>query len=238
MYGGQSGCYGMIIYNTKLEDKNAVYGYYEGKTMRFCTGTVDEMREIKKQQEEHVPGGKGTGDIKVMAGALLIYLAAVAAGFAFLPHRMSLALLLFAVISYLPAMIIVMANRTQYGDERMADSFRRFHGCEHAIISEMTKKGDCTVESLLCGRIYDTECGTAYSGYAVFLAAELALMIASGIPFFRSLVVVFLSLVVLVIMILVPKINPFVMIQRPVVSRPTARECELGVEIVKRLKEL
>lgn len=238
MYGGHSGCYGMIIYNTGIKGDNAVYGYYEGSVMRFAAGTLDEMKEIKKAQESQVPGGKGVGNGKMMVGSFFGLLAAVIAGFIFLPLRISAALLVFAVLSYVPLMIVFAANRNCYGDERMVTSFRRFHGCEHAIISAMSRKEECTAEALMSGRFYDPECGTAYSGYALTFALEIALLIAFWPGLFKSLVVMALTVAVLLIMILVPRINPFVLIQKPVVLPPTERECALGVEIIKKLKEL
>lgn len=102
----------------------------------------------------------------------------------------------------------------------------------------MSRKEECTAEALMSGRFYDPECGTAYSGYALTFAVEIALLIAFWPGLFKSLVVMALTVAVLLVMILVPRINPFVLIQKPVVLPPTERECALGVEIIKKLKEL
>lgn len=238
MYGGSSGCHGMVIYNTKLKDKNAVYGYYDGEEMRFKTGSAEELEAFKRQQRKLLTEGGGTGNGRMMIVMFFIFLAAVIWGFVILPVRISTALMVFAVLAYMPLMVIMVANKKMYADDRLQTSFRRFHRCEHAIISNLTKGKECTVESLVHGRIFDPECGTAYSGYAVLLAAELAILIVFWPGVLRSLGIIVLTIVAIVVMILVPKINPFVLIQRPVVMRPTERECILGIEIVKRLKEL
>lgn len=47
-----------------------------------------------------------------------------------------------------------------------------------------------------------------------------------------------LSVLVLLVMILLPKINPFTLIQHPVVLPPSERELQLGLEIMKKVKEL
>lgn len=238
MYGGSSGCYGMIIYNTKLKDENAVYGYYSGEEMCFETGTADELEEFKRQQRKLLPEGGRVSSVRVLVTMFFVFVAAVILGFVVLPLRIAFALMVFAVLAYMPLMVIIMANKERYADDCLQTSFRRFHGCEHAIISNLTKGKECTVESLIHGRIFDPECGTAYSGYAVLVAAELALLIVFWPGVLRSLGIIALTIVAIVVMILVPKINPFVLIQRPVVMRPTERECILGIEIVKRLKEL
>ena len=238
MYGGSSGCYGMVIYNTKLKGDNAVYGYYDGEEMRFETGSAEELKEFKRRQRKLLPEGGRFSNSRMMVTMFFMFLAAVVAGFVILPVRMAIALLVFAVLAYMPMMVIMIANKKQYADEQLHTSFRRFHGCEHAIISNLTKEKECTVDSIMYGRIFDPECGTAYSGYAVLLAAELALLIVLWPGLIKSLVIVAVTVIVLLVMILVPKLNPFTLIQRPVVLRPTERECLLGIEIVKRLKEL
>lgn len=237
MYGGSSGCFGMVIYDTKLEGSNAVYGYYKNDEMRFETGTLEEMKAFKKEQEKEL-AGKGKGDLKIMGISLLVYIVAAVLGFAVMPLRVAVSILLFAFLAYAPSMVIALANTGMYEDENLRTSFRRFHGCEHSIITLLTKEKDCSAESIKNGRIYDPECGTAYSGYVIFLALVLAVLIAVGTGFFRILGLMLLAVVIVFVMILVPKINPFTLFQRPVVLRPTDRECALGVEIIARLKEL
>ena len=237
MYGGNSGCFGMIIYDTKKEGSNAVYGYYDGERKCFETGTVDEMKDFKKDHEKRLAGRpKGTG--KVMGIGFLVYLAVVIGGFVVLPLRAAIAIMIFAVITYAPSMVIAAANNRSYEDAELMKSFQRFHGCEHSIIDALTKGRECTAESIRRGRIYDPECGTAYSGYIVFLALELALLIIFWPGILKSLGILLLSVVVLVVMIIKPAINPFTLFQRPVVLRPTERECELGMDIINKLKEL
>ena len=114
----------------------------------------------------------------------------------------------------------------------------RFHGCEHAVNSLLTSGKECTMDNLKAARIYDTECGTAYAGYGLFLAIELGLLVAFGLGFLKSIGILLASIVLLVVMVLNPGVNPFTLFQRGVVMQPTEREYALGLEIMKKVKEL
>ena len=236
MYGGNSGCYGIILYNTDIKGTNAVYGYYEQDEICIKTGTFEEMRILKNSQEKDVPRASNTG--RKLVKLLLVYLTAIILGFVILPLRMSLALMLFCVISYFPLLIIMGANSGLYKDLELREQFRRFHGCEHAVMYAMTKKWPANLETFQNPRIYNPECGTAYSGYAIVLALEIALLILFWPGLLKAACVLLLTIIVLVAMILIPGINPFTLFQRPVVLPPTEHECLLAVEIMKKLREL
>ena len=66
----------------------------------------------------------------------------------------------------------------------------------------------------------------------------LAVLILFWPGVLKALLVLLATAVVLLIMILNPVINPFTLIQHKAVMRPTQREYELGLEIMKRVKEL
>ncbi len=237
MYGGRSGCYGIVVYNTEVEGENAVYGYYKDEEMCFEKGTVEEMNALKGSQEKELDCKDGiTG--KLLVSVFFVYLAVSILGFVVLPLRIAVALLVFCAVSYFPVLVIKGAVSGLYSDQELRTSFRRFHGCEHAIINALTKKLECTEETLRQGRFYDSECGTAYSGYAVALAMVLSLLIIFWPGFLKAAGLLLLSVIIILIMIIFPKINPFTVIQRPVVLRPTEREIRLGIEIMKRVKEL
>lgn len=237
MYAGSSGCYGMVIYNTDIKGNNAVYGYYKGSEMCFETGTAEEMKDLKRQQEKELDVEKSS-ITKSMVIFFFVFLAFVVFGFVALPLRIAFAIAVFCFLSYMPLLVITAANTEMYADPELKASFRRFHGCEHAIVDLLTKGKDQTMEELRRARIYDTECGTAYSGYVVALALELALLIVFWPGLLKAIGLLFATVVLLLVMIIFPKINPFTLIQHPVVLPPTEREYELGVEIMKKMKEL
>lgn len=237
MYGGNSGCSGMVIYNTKVEGDNAVYGYYKGNKMCFETGTAQAMRDMRKAREKAFTT-EGNSTLKIMGIVLLAYIIAAISLFAGLSLRAGFSFLVFAVVSYAPLLIILTANTKLYTDHEQTESFRRFHGCEHAVIESLTKNKDCTIEALRKGRIYDPECGTAYSGYLIAIAVVLGLLIMFWPGLLKAVGILAVTLIALLIMILVPAINPFTVFQRPVVTQPTEREYALAVEIMIRVKEL
>jgi hypothetical protein len=94
------------------------------------------------------------------------------------------------------------------------------------------------MENLRGTSYYDTECGTAYAGYAVLLAFELACLIVFWPGLLKSLLILAVTIAVLIILIINVKINPFTCLQRRVVSPPSEREYELGLELIKRMEEL
>ena len=236
MYAGNSGCYGIVIYNTDIKGENAVYGYYEGDKIRLKTGTAEEMLSFKKTGEADVPRASNTK--KALVVLFLAFLAAAAAGFVVLQLRVAFALLVFCMISYFPLLIIISANSGMYRDPELKDQFRRHHGCEHAALHVLAENKPAEMESFAKPRIYDPECGTAYSGYAVALALELALLIIFWPGLLKAIGILALTAVLIIAMILVPRMNPFTVFQRPVVMPPTEKEYLLVIEIMKKLREL
>lgn len=236
MYGGNSGCYGMILYNTDIKGKNAVYGYYKGDNICLETGTLEEMKALKNSQDKDVPRASNTA--KSLVIMFFAYLAAVVIGFVVFPLKPAFALLVFCIGTYFPLLIIINARTGLYKDPVLKDQFRRYHGCEHATMNLLTKKKPAEMESFCDLQIYDTECGTAYSGYAVTLVTELALLIIFWPGILKAAGLLLLTAILLLVMILVPRMNPFTMLQRPVVLPPGEKECLLAIEIMKKLREL
>ena len=173
-----------------------------------------------------------------MVKVLLLYIAVTIISFIALPLKFGFAVLLFCIVSYIPLLIIIAARGKLYEDLQLHQQFCRNHGCEHAVIQFLTKDSEVTMENLRRTSIYDTECGTAYAGYAVLLALELATLIIAWPGLLAAALIVVGTIVVLVIMILNVKINPFTLLQHKVVSRPGDREYALGLELIKRMKEL
>ena len=236
MYAGNSGCYGIMLFNTRVDGDNAVYGYY--KEGRICveTGTVEEMKTLKSDQEMGVPRKSNTG--RLMVKLLLVYLAVIVTGFVLLPLKITFALLVFCAASWFPLLVIMRAGAGLYADPELEEQFCRFHGCEHAAMHAMAEGKPAEMGSFDNPRIYDPECGTVYSGYAVTLAIELALLIVFWPGFLKAVGALLLTVIIFVAMILMPRINPFTVLQRPVVLPPTEKEYMLVIEIMKRLREL
>lgn len=237
MYGGNSGCSGIVIYNTKAKGDNAVYGYYIGDEIHLETGDAEKMKAVRDGRESACSSKEGL-TLKLMGVALLIFTAFTVFMFIVAPLRFGFAALLFSVIAYVPALVIVAARTGIYNDEEELKNFRRYHGCEHAIVESLTKKREATIAALRSARYYDSECGTAYAGYVLCIAAELAVLVMFWPGLLKAAGLLFLTILVLLAMIIWPSINPFVLLQRPVVMQPTERELALGVEIMNKMKEL
>ena len=103
----------------------------------------------------------------------------------------------------------------------------------------MSSKKELSIENLEESSIYDPECGTVYMGYLLTLLALIAILglnIASiGLLKFIGIVIV---VVILLFLNVMNPYNPFVVLQKNVVARPTKREYELALELLKNFEEL
>lgn len=240
MYGGFSGSHGLVVYNTKLKGDDAVWGYYEGPNIKLLEGKRDELRQAKDAMEEPFKL-KDQYIVKSMAVLFLIDLAAMISAFVWGGFRTGLAMTVFAVGAFMPLLVINYARHPNYADDVHRQQFRMNHGCEHAAISMMThadEKG-ISMEQLKKSSIYDSECGTAYSGYAVTVFLVLALLIAfgGGLGVLKAVGILMAVLVILILNIFNPY-NPYLLLQRPVVTEPDERTYELGMAICERIREM
>lgn len=240
MYGGFSGSHGLVAYNTKLEGDNAVWGYYEGNHIKLLEGSREELKQAQDAMEKPFETKDGYV-FKSMLVLFLIDLAAVIGAFAWGSFRIGFAVTVFAAGAYMPLLIVNFARHKSYISDEYLQQFRMNHGCEHAAISMMThseEKG-VSMDVLKKSPIYDSECGTAYSGYAITIALVLALLIAfgSGLGFLKAAGILLATVVILLLNIFNPY-NPYLLLQRPVVTKPDERTYELGLAICERLREM
>lgn len=240
MYGGFSGSHGLVVYNTKLKGDDAVWGYYEGDHITLLEGNRDELRKAQDAMEEPFET-KDRYVFKSMLVLFVIDLIAVISAFAWGSFRIGLAVTVFAVGAYMPLLIVNFARHKSYIRDEYLQQFRMNHGCEHAAISMMTRSDEkgISMEQLKKSPICDSECGTAYSGYAITIALVLALLIAfgSGLGFWKAAGILLLTVVILLFNVFNPY-NPYLLLQRPVVTKPDERTYELGMAICERIREM
>lgn len=240
MYGGFSGSHGLVVYNTKLKGDDAVWGYYEGNHIKLLEGTREELKQAKDAMEEPFETKDGYV-FKSMLVLFVIDLIAVISAFMWGSFRVGLAVTVFAVGAYMPLLIVNFARHKSYIRDEYLQQFRMNHGCEHAAISMMTRSDEkgISMEQLKKSPIYDSECGTAYSGYAITIALVLALLIAFGgsLGFLKAAGVLLATVVVLLLNIFNPY-NPYLLLQRPVVTKPDERTYELGLAICEKIREM
>ena len=171
----------------------------------------------------------------------IIDLIAVISAFAWGSFRIGLAVTDFSVGAYMPILIVNFARHKSYISEEYLQQFRMNHGCEHAAISMMTHSDEkgISMELLKKSPIYDSECGTAYSGYAITIALVLALLILFGgsLGVLKAAGVLLATVVVLLLNIFNPY-NPYLLLQRPVVTKPDERTYELGLVICEKIREM
>ena len=239
MYGGFSGSQGILIYEKKKDRYKAIYGYYEGDDIKIIEGEYEKLTALRKEREKPYRTGDKKLNIAIV-GLFLGMLATLIALFILTNFRIFAAALVFCMMGYMPILIISFANLKGYINEELESQFKRNHGCEHATVSFLTKgEKSVTLEELKKMPIYDGECGTMYAGYLLFLAVELALLIALPlhIGLLKSAGILLATLVLLVINIFNPK-NPFFIIQKPVVNQPGDREYALGMALIHKMNEM
>lgn len=238
MIGGFSGCNGIILYDTDREEYTAVYGYYDKNDHIILEkGSPDEMKKRQKETDESFQSEENHS-AKTVFGLFFAMLFAVVLLFIFAPFVIALGFLAFCIIGYFPLLVILFSNSNHYKDEATKMQFRRFHGCEHALINFRSKhkKTELTIEALKKTPIYHRECGTAYCGYALFFGLVLGLIIVhiASLGIVKALGLLFLTLLLLVGNLFNP-LNPFVFLQKPAIAAPTEREYRLGIEVAKTI---
>ena len=237
MVGGFSGCRGILLYDTEKTEYSAVYGYYdEREELIIKQGSLDEMKRLQKETDAAFSKENDSLTTKITVGLFLGMLAAVIAFFIFAPLTIAIGIFLFCAIGYFPLLVIIFANLASYKDERSQRDFRRFHGCEHALINIKDRKTVFTKKRLERSSIYHRECGTAYCGYALFLAAVIALLVFNigTLGILKTFLLILITVVLLFLNIFNP-VNPFVLLQRPAIAKPTDREYALGIAVANTL---
>lgn len=238
MVGGISGCSGILLYDTQKKDYNAVYGYYDkNNNIILEKGSLDELKKRQKETDKPFQNDE-KNETKTVFGLFFAMVFAVIVLFLFAPLTIAFGALVFCIVGYFPLIVIIFANSNHYKDEATKMQFRRFHGCEHALINfyGKNKKQEPTMDSLNETSIYHRECGTAYCGYALFLGLILAFLIIhiASLGFFKAFGILILMLFLLILNLFNPW-NPFVLLQKPAIAKPTEKEYLLGIEIAKAI---
>lgn len=239
MRGGFSGSSGIILYDTK--DKNeksiAVYGTYENNEILLNEGTLEEMQAIKKEKEEAYKCSNNTWKLVVILFfIMLIFLILMFIKCTFLGF---IGWTLACVASYFPIAVILMTITERYKEKEYKQLADRYHGCEHAALKLLSSNKEHTLINLKKMSIYDSECGTAYCGYALFIIVELVVLIGvfDDLGVIKIIGILAVTIVLLFINIFNP-LNPFLLLQRRVVAKPSEKEYLLAIAVINRLDEL
>ena len=238
MYTGHSTRRGIVIANTAWPAPNAVYGFRRDEKIELITGDSKELRKLQTLESES-DKCKDRGAVKLFlgtAGGMLLISVLVWLLFGFINF---LAALVFSVLAFFPLMIIIYSRKNRYIDDALRQQFRRYHGCEHAMLNLLSGNKEATLENLKAAPIYDAECGTAYAGYFLKLACEIGLFLSTlvDIGLLRSVGILAATVILLFILILLPW-NPYKKIQQPVVVQPGEGEYELGMAILQELQKI
>ena len=238
MHGGFSSCKGILLYNTKKQGENAVYGYYEEDKIVVKKGNLEELREVQTKEEKPFKR-KDKLKYKLMGILAVITLSSMIAAFALTSFLKGLFLSVIFAMAFVPILGLLYASISLYESKDDFEQFKKYHGCEHACLKMLSKEKEITIENIETSDIYDSECGTVYMGYILTLLAVIMLIVLNFavIGFLKSIGIIVGTIIVLFINIFNPY-NPYKILQRNVVTRPTEREYVLGLELIKKLKEI
>ena len=87
--------------------------------------------------------------------------------------------------------------------------------------------------------IFCADCGTAHIGYNLYILTVAAWLICQipSLGLWKAAGMLLRSVIVLLVLYLIP-MNPFKLLEIPIVAKPKERELRLGVAILERYREL
>ena len=239
MLVGTSGVKGILIYNTTLDkENNAVYGYLENEKMKFLNGNNEKLRQLQKEHDK--PYEKQNKLVyKMIVIGFIISCLCIVLSIIYLPLVYIISTIFFCVSAFFPILIIIYACTPMYKNKKDRLQFKRFHGAEHSIIFLLNHEKELTLENIKKEKYLDGECGTAYAQSAIVLILVICFCIINiiNLGIIKSLFIIFITIVVLLLNVF-NRYNPFFLIQRCVVNKPTDLEYTLALEIAEELMKI
>lgn len=236
MLGGESTSVGIVFYDTGKSGDNAVFCRFEEEKPVVESGErsnlLEKMKKLDKEREQKISFLRYVGWEILFFGALIAAVRIFVGGF--FPVAGAF---LFALGAWFPCLVLVFACKRTYADERDFDSFRKFHGAEHMMVSYAVRSGGKFdfEKAKTFSRIH-RECGTVYASSAVILSAVLGASfgLIPKIGFWWFLAILFGAAVLLFLNLLNPY-NPLTVFQRKVTAVPDEKPLLLAFEGIKKL---
>lgn len=234
MKGGQASSVGFVLYDTDLNsEQNAVFGKIDDGKNIIELGNKDVLINKMKEEDSVNSSGDTATKITLILFALYIILLVLLL-FKYQNLAQLFSGIVFLIGSYFPLLgLILMVIRQYKNDEDMAQ-MRRYHACEHKAINMGEKEN--TLENMRKASMYEAECGTVYFGYGLFYVTCLSIAILnfSSLGFIKLLIIMAVLAAVLFINVFNP-LNPFKILQKPMIAIPQDAELMLGLEMRNRL---
>lgn len=234
MMGGQASSIGFVLYDTDLNsEQNAVFGKIDNGKNVIELGNKDVLiNKMKTADSDNLSGDVATKITLILFVVYLILL--VLLFFKYQNFAQLVSGSVFAIGSYFPLLGLILVNSRRYKNNEDMAQMRRYHACEHKAIN-MGKKEN-TLENMRKASMYEAECGTVYFGYELFYVSCLSIAILnfSSLGFVKLLIIMAVLAAVLFINILNP-LNPFKILQKPMIATLHDTELMLGLEMRNRL---
>lgn len=232
MIGGASSSQGIMIYDTSLDGDNAVYGYYDQDEIIVIKDTYQQLQHLFKEEDKRYKNHIDDTILYVLI-FLLVFICVIS--FIVFSLKYFLIVLFLSICGFFPLLVLCYAHVNMYNDDEHYHQMRKYHGCEHALVQCLSDHKDISLEELKKTSIYDSECGTVYSGTILLLLIYIAYLMMIDTSFFILLRNVIIAIILMFINLFNPY-NPLKIFQYHAVEKPTNKEYLLAMEIMKEFK--
>ena len=242
MIGGRSSSRGILLYDQDKKGTNSVYGYYDERDeIVLVEGPYSEMAAMQSEQAKpdySAAGGFGISGLTLLILGVIIWKAYISGSVLCLVVAS-----VYSLLSFYPMLGLLSLVINIYKTRELRKQLRRFHGCEHAMIGYhqccARLKLVWEADKLRRYSIFCADCGTAHIGYNLYILTVAAWLICQipSLGLWKAAGLLVCSLILLLVLYLIP-MNPFKLLEIPIVAKPKERELRLGVAILDRFSEL
>lgn len=242
MLRGFSSQKGIMFGDPALEGDNAVYCWRDQGEICTFTGPYDQIYEQfrAEQKADQVELEKDPRS-RLMLKLLAFAIALIAAAAVLFDGALVVGVVVFAVVGWFPSYAILATKYHDYETDEMFEQFRRYHGAEHTVVHAQGKsRPPWEIEDLAKLPYLENECGTVYMATLLVWALVAGIVIAyfPYLGFLKTLGVLFAATVLLMLNLWFNPANPLKLVQKRMVSRPTASELELAASCMQEFIRL
>lgn len=233
MLVGNSSCQGILIHDTSIEGNNALYGYYKDDEIIIVEEEYKELQKQQKNDENIYLKQKYLDKILYRLFFMMILLCIIS--YLVCSFQWFIGILFFCICGYFPLLVLCYANINKYKNNIAYHQMRRYHGCEHALVKCISRH-NYTLEKLKASSIYDSGCGTVYSGTFLLIIIYISFMIITQVSLLSILKNTAIVFVILFFNLFNP-LNPFKLFQYRAVEKPTDKEYTLALKMLIKIHD-
>ncbi|MBR3689615.1 MAG: DUF1385 domain-containing protein [Eggerthellaceae bacterium] len=232
MQRGFSSQRGIMFGDPALEGDNAVYCWRDQEEIQTLVGPYDQVhKRFRADQETDQVELEEDPRNRLMLKLLVLAIVLIVAAVVLFDGAPVVGAVVFAVIGWFPSYAILATKYHDYETNEMFEQFRRYHGAEHTVVHAQRKSNPSwKTEDLSKLPYLENECGTVHMATLLVwaLVAGITIALFPYLGFLKTLGVLFAATVLLLLNLWFNPANPLKLVQKRVVSHPTATELELA----------